>query len=63
MSVNDALRLLAGTIVLLSLGLAVYVSINFLWLTAFAGANLFQSAFTKWCPAVWFFRKLGLREC
>ncbi|PIU19374.1 MAG: DUF2892 domain-containing protein [Elusimicrobia bacterium CG08_land_8_20_14_0_20_59_10] len=63
MSVNDALRLLAGTIVLLSLGLVVYVSINFLWLTAFAGANLFQSAFTKWCPAVWFFRKLGLREC
>ena len=63
MSVNDALRLLAGTIVLLSLGLVVYVSINFLWLTAFAGANLFQAAFTKWFPAVWFFRKLGLREC
>ena len=63
MTINDALRLLAGFIVLLSLGLAVYVNMNFLWLTAFVGANLLQSAFTKWCPAIWVFRKLGLKEC
>ena len=62
MKINDALRLLAGLIVLLSVGLAVYVDRNFLWLTAFVGANLLQSAFTKWCPAMWIFRKLGLRE-
>ena len=62
MKINDALRLLAGLIVLLSVGLAVYVDKNFLWLTAFVGANLLQSAFTKWCPAMWIFRKLGLRE-
>ena len=62
MKLNDALRLLAGTMVLLSLGLAVYVNRNFLWLTAFVGANLVQSAFTGWCPAIWLFRKLGLRE-
>lgn len=63
MKLNDALRLLAGFMVLLSAGLAVYVNGNFLWLTVFVGANLLQSAFTKWCPAIWFFRKLGLKEC
>jgi len=63
MTINDALRLLAGFIVLLSVGLAVYVNINFLWLTAFVGANLLQSAFTKWCPAIWVFKKMGLKEC
>jgi hypothetical protein len=63
MKLNDVLRLLAGFMVLLSVGLAVYISPKFLWLTAFVGANLLQSAFTKWCPAIWFFKKLGLKEC
>jgi len=62
MKLNDALRLLAGFMILLSVGLAVYVDKNFLWLTAFVGANLLQSAFTGWCPAIWAFRKLGLKE-
>lgn len=62
MTINDALRLLAGVMVLLSLGLAVYVNINYLWLTAFVGANLLQSAFTKWCPAIWVFKAIGLKE-
>ncbi|OGR65391.1 MAG: sulfurtransferase [Elusimicrobia bacterium GWB2_63_22] len=62
MTINDALRLLAGFMILLSVGLAVYVDKNFLWLTAFVGANLLQSAFTRWCPAIWAFRKLGLKE-
>ncbi|MEI7527561.1 MAG: DUF2892 domain-containing protein [Elusimicrobiota bacterium] len=63
MTINDALRLMAGFMVLLSVGLAVYVNVNFLWLTAFVGANLLQSAFTKWCPAMWLFNRLGLKEC
>jgi len=63
MNLNDALRLLAGSIVLLSVGLAVSFNDNFLWLAIFAGANLMQSAFTKWCPAIWFFQKIGLKEC
>jgi hypothetical protein len=63
MKMGEALRLLAGFMVLLSLGLAVYIDIRWLWLTAFVGANLLQSAFTGWCPAIWFFRKLGLKEC
>jgi hypothetical protein len=63
MKMGEALRLLAGFMVLLSLGLAVYVDIRWLWLTAFVGVNLLQSAFTRWCPAIWFFRKIGLKKC
>ena len=60
--INEALRLLAGAMVLLSVILTVYVNRNFLWLTAFVGANLLQSAFTRWCPAIWLFKKFGLKE-
>ena len=62
MKLNDALRLLAGVMVLLSVTLTVYQDPRWIWLTVFVGANLLQSAFTRWCPAIWFFRKLGLRE-
>lgn len=62
MTVNRALRLLAGLFILISLGLAVYVNKNWLWFTAFIGLNLLQSAFTNWCPAMWIFRKLGLKD-
>lgn len=61
MTVERALRALAGLIILVSLGLAVYVHLNWLWLTAFVGINLLQSAFTNWCPAMIIFRKLGLK--
>ena len=63
MKLNDALRLLAGIMVLLSVWLTVHVDGRFLWLTVFVGANLLQSAFTKWCPAIWLFKKTGLKEC
>ncbi|MBM3289760.1 MAG: DUF2892 domain-containing protein [Candidatus Hydrogenedentes bacterium] len=43
------IRLIAGTFVLISLALAQWVSPYWLWFTAFVGANLFQSALTKWC--------------
>jgi len=62
MKLNNALRLLAGMMVLLSVGLAVYADPRWYWLTVFVGLNLLQSAFTQWCPAIWFFRKLGLQE-
>jgi hypothetical protein len=62
MTVERALRALAGTMVLLSLGLGFWVHPGFLLLTAFVGANLLQSAFTNWCPAMWVFRKAGLRD-
>lgn len=62
MTVNQAVTAFAGFVVLLSLALAWYVSPYFLALTAFVGANLFQSAFTGFCPAAMVFRKLGLRD-
>ena len=62
MNINEYLRLMAGTVVLLSLALAVWVHPNWLWLTAFVGLNLLQSAFTKWCPAISLLRKFGVRE-
>ena len=62
MTVDRAVRLMAGVMVLVSLALARWVSPNWLWLTAFVGLNLLQSAFTNWCPAMTFFRKMGLSE-
>ncbi len=62
MNINEYLRLMAGTVVLISLSLAVWVHPNWLWLTAFVGLNLLQSAFTKWCPAISLLRKFGVRE-
>lgn len=49
MSLEHRIRLIAGTLVLASLALAHWVSGQFLWFTAFVGANLVQSSFTKWC--------------
>lgn len=60
MTVERALRLLAGTIVLVSLALAHWISPYWLWLTAFVGVNLFQSAFSNWCPAMAIFKWIGL---
>lgn len=49
MTMESYIRAIAGTIVLVSLLLAYFVSSYWLWLTAFVGVNLFQSAFTGWC--------------
>ena len=62
MTVERALRLLAGVMVLLSLALTYYVSHYWVWLTVFAGLNLLQSAFTNWCPAISMLRAIGLKE-
>jgi len=62
MTVNEALRAMAGIVTLLSLALGYFVSPYWFVLTAFVGLNLLQSAFTKWCPAMTIFRKLGLKE-
>ncbi len=62
MTVERALRMMAGIVILLSLALAHYVSPYWYLLTAFVGLNLLQSAFTNWCPAMTIFRKLGLKD-
>jgi hypothetical protein len=61
MNVNRYLRLIAGFFVMLSLALGYYVHPGFFLFTAFVGVNLFQSAFTDWCPMMTFLRKLGVR--
>ena len=67
MTVDNGVRVVAGTVVLTSLALGVeasplFVSSRFLWLTAFAGVNLLQSAFTGFCPAEMLLRRAGLPE-
>ena len=59
--INRYIRAIAGIFILISLLLAVYVNINWLWFTAFVGANLFQSSFTRWCLMETILRKLGVR--
>lgn len=61
MTIDRAVLAMAGTMILLSLLLANFVSPLWLWLTAFVGANLLQSAFTGFCPAAIVFRRLGLK--
>jgi len=62
MDVNSWLRAIAGLFVVLSVILAVTVNVWFLAFTAFVGLNLFQSAFTGWCPMMTILRKAGVPE-
>ncbi len=59
---NRIIRAAAGTFVLISLLLSIYVNQNWLWLTAFVGANLLQSSITKWCLLEDILTKLGVKE-
>lgn len=62
MTVEAAIRALAGFFVMASVALGYWVHPGFLLFTGFVGANLFQSAFTGICPAMAVFRKLGLPD-
>jgi len=62
MTIEQALRLIAGTFVLASLALAAYVDPRFLWFTAFVGANLLVSGFINWCPMMTFLRRAGMKH-
>ena len=62
MTVNDMLRAIAGFFVLVSVALGYYVHPGFFLFTAFVGANLLQSAFSKTCPMMLILRKAGVRE-
>ena len=60
-------RIVAGSFILLSLSLGVeaspfFQSTNWLWFTAFVGANLFKSGFTQFCPLEIFLKKLGIKQ-
>ena len=59
---NRIIRAVAGTFILISLLLAIYVDQNWLWFTAFVGANLLQSSITKWCLMEDILTKLGVKD-
>jgi hypothetical protein len=63
MTMHQVLRLIAGTFVLASVALGWFVNPYFYCFTAFVGLNLFQSAFSDWCPMMTLLRKLGFRDC
>ena len=61
MSIDRVVFAFAGAVVLLSLALAYVTSLYWLWLTAFVGANMFQAAFTGFCPLAIILKKLGFQ--
>jgi len=62
MTVNEGLRLMAGVFVLLSVALGYWLHPAWFLFTAFVGLNLLQSAFSRWCPAMWILQKSGLKR-
>lgn len=60
MTIDEALRGIAGAFVLASVALGWFVSPWWFLFTAFVGLNLLQSAFTRWCPMMAILRKLGV---
>ena len=63
MTVERWLRLIAGAFVMLSVALGYFVHPGWFAFTAFVGLNLFQSAFTNWCPMMTILKKLGVESC
>lgn len=62
MTIERALRGIAGSFVLASLALGYWVHPAFYLFTAFVGANLLQSSFTNSCPMMWLLRRMGLEH-
>jgi len=62
MSIERWIRLIAGSLILASLALAHWVHPYWLWFTAFVGANLLQSAVTRWCLMEDILAKLGVAK-
>jgi hypothetical protein len=68
MTVNRAVTIFAGLMIVASLALAHFTGqidlshLSWLWLTAFVGLNLFQMGFTGFCPAATIFKSLGVKE-
>ena len=60
--INRYIRAIAGTFVIISVLLGLYVNENWLWFTIFVGANLLQSSITKWCLMEDILRKVGIKD-
>ena len=61
-TVDDWLRGIAGIFILASLALGWFVHPAYFLFTAFVGANLLQSLFTRWCPMMWLLQRLGVEQ-
>ena len=61
MTIDKAVMAFAGTVVLVSLGLSLWLSPYWLLLTAFVGLNLLQASFTGFCPMAILLRRIGVR--
>ncbi len=61
MNVENGVRVVAGSMLLLSLALTHWVHPGFVWLSVFVGINLIQSAFSGFCPAATLLKKLGFK--
>lgn len=59
---NRVFRAIVGSLILISIVLAVYVNINWLWFTVFIGVNMLQSSITQWCLLDTILSKLGLKN-
>jgi len=62
MSIERVVLAVAGLVVFVSAGLGHYYNENFLILTAFVGVNLFQSAFTNFCPLAMILKAFGMKS-
>ena len=60
MTIDRYLRLTAGAFVMISLALGHWVHPNWYYFTAFVGLNLFQSAFSNWCPLMTILKWAGV---
>ena len=61
MNVDRFVFAFAGLMILVSVGLSQVHSVNWLWFTAFVGANMFQAAFSGFCPLAMILKKLGVQ--
>lgn len=61
MSIDRLVMAFAGIVILASVALTQFHHVNWMWLTVFVGANLFQAAFTKFCPLAIFLKKFGAK--
>jgi len=60
--INRLIRAIAGTFVILSVLLGMYVNENWYWFTIFVGANLLQSSITRWCLMEDILKKIGIND-
>ncbi|MCO5230868.1 MAG: DUF2892 domain-containing protein [Chitinophagales bacterium] len=56
------IKLIAGTMILISVFGTYFININFIWIAAFVGANLFQYSLTNWCPLNIILKALGVKS-